>query len=360
MNEIETNSDEIMDKRSENLVFANDNDEKSVFSFKHETFVTTNKGSEERREELDNLSEDNDDVKTTESWKPDTESSRSGFVQETAKTLVTPPGFIFDENGELVDLTPSSMKLRVISIYSEIESGWNVFPTNYNSANGIDSGELQTIHDTNTLYDNSTIHNVPGLLTNNQSLPPLPDNIDAEIPEGNIGKNTDITLNYDSTSKSNNVLSDKSTKKAIPTTANRNMNVNNVQGLKSTPRINLNNVMPEVNVNQIILSKISHPTKLQQLNNYYDTLFSYDTALRLWVQYSLNIPRQESEAILDYKQSKIVSEAYANAEEFSKKHTVSNTMASVNQNVNHLKKKVLQHTIKPKTLFSSIGKGLKL
>lgn len=351
--------DDEADKRS--VLKADDsetkNDNESVVSFKHETFVTMNKKSEQENEEKDDLTDDNDDVNTTESWKPDTESLRSGFVQETAKIVVPPPGFVFDENGKLVDLTPSSMKPRVVSTYSEIESGWNMFPTNY----GGDSVELETIHDTKTLYDNSTIYNVPGLLTNNQNLPPLPDNINAEMSAGIINRDKNTILNHQSTPMSSNVSNNSLTKTTTPSAGNMNINNdNNIQGLKNTPRIDLHNDMPETNINQIILSKTSHSSKLEKLNNYYDTLFRYDTGLQLWVQHSLNMPREEKEAILDYKQSKIVKEAYANAEELSKKHTVSNTMASVNQNVNHLKKKVLQHTMNPKTLFSSISKGVKL
>lgn len=372
---IEKCLDNIKDNRDEQLVPADDdNDERdkhsivkgndtdtnddneSVISFKHETFVTMNKKSEQTTEEEGNFSDDNDAAKTTESWKPDTEPLRSEFVQETVKTVVPPPGFIVDENGKLVDLTPSSMKPRVVSTYSEIESGWNVFPTNYSG----DSVELETIHDTKTLYDNSTIYNVPGLLTNNQNLPPLPDKVNLEMSEGIVGRDKNTTLNHQIIPTPSNGLNDPLAKGSASNSVRMNTTNDNIHVSKNIPRIDLHNSIPETDINQVILSKTSHSSKLEQLNSYYETLSRYDTGLQLWVQHSLNMPKEEKEAILDYKQGKIVKEAYANAEELSKRHTVSNTMASVNQNVNHLKKKVLQHTMNPKTLFSSIGKGVKL
>lgn len=318
---------------------------------------------EEHKEKQENSNNDEDsdddraDVVTTASWQPDTDSSRSGFVQETAKKASPPPGFVFDENGKLVDLTPSSMKPRVVSTYSEIESGWNMFPTNRTNDND-DSNDLETIRDTKTIYDNSTIYNVPGLITNNENLPPLPSNIDT----------TDVTVSNNSSESTSNYQTPVGTL-VTPTTAQTGKSLpTSTYSVGLTPpnskefsRINLNNSMPELNVGKLITTKGNHADKLQQLNSYYNDLVDYDTGLQSWVLYSLkSMPGDENSAIHDYKQSKIVKDAYANAEEFSKKHTVSNTVASVNQNVNHLKKKVLLHTIKPKTLFSSIGKGVKL
>lgn len=301
--------------------------------------------------------DDNEDVKTTSSWQPDTESSRSGFVQETAKKLTPPAGFVFDENGKLVDLTPSSMKPRVVSTYSEIESGWNVFPTNRgnNGTNG-DGADLETINDTKTLYDNSTIYNVPGLLTNNQNLPPLPSKIDPNLVKANHTE-SDSPSTYHTPIGGTTPLTGQSGNSMLPSQSTSNITVPNS---KDSPRINLNNTMPELDINKLITSNNTHNMKLRQLNEYCDNLNNYDTGLQTWVRYSLNMPRGETTSMLDYKQSKIVRDAYENAEDMSKKHTVSNTVASVNHNVSHLKKKVFQHTLKPKTLFSSIGKGVKL
>ena len=301
--------------------------------------------------------DDNDDVKTAASWQPDTEASRSGFVQETAKKLTPPPGFVFDENGKLVDLTPSSMKPRVVSTYSEIESGWNVFPTNRDiNDDNDDNADLETVHDTKTLYDNSTIYNVPGLLTNNQNLPPLPGKIDTTAVK-NSNTDTDSASTYHTPLGGVTPISGQSGKTMPTSQYSLNITAPNSRDIS---KINLNNAMPELNIAKLISSKKTDNIKLQQLNEYYDDLTSYDTGLQTWVRYSLNMPRDEKDGILDYKQSKIVRDAYENAEDMSKRHTVSNTVASVNHNVNHLKKKVLQHTIKPKTLFSSIGKGVKL
>lgn len=320
--------------------------------------ISLKEGSQSDEEDEDNEdNDDNEDVKTTSSWQPDTESSRSGFVQETAKKLTPPPGFVFDENGKLVDLTPSSMKPRVVSTYSEIESGWNVFPTNRGN-NGIneDGADLETIHDTKTLYDNSTIYNVPGLLTNNQNLPPLPGKIDSNVVKTN-NTDTDSTSAYYTPIGANTPIAGQSGN-SIPTSQNSsNITVPNT---KDFSRINLNNTMPELDITKLMTSNKTHNMKLRQLNEYYDNLNNYDTGLQTWVRYSLNMSRGETTSMLDYKQSKIVRDAYENAEDMSKKHTVSNTVASVNHNVSHLKKKVFQHTLKPKTLFSSIGKGVKL
>ncbi|SMN21447.1 similar to Saccharomyces cerevisiae YGR196C FYV8 Protein of unknown function [Maudiozyma saulgeensis] len=278
-------------------------------------------------------------------WKPDTDSLRSGFVQETSKKA--PPGFVYDENGNLIDLTPSSMKGRAVSTYSGIESGWNAFPSEDND----NSGELETIRDTKTIYDNSTIYNVPGLIGRANNLPPLPNNIDTNMK-------TDINNN-------GNEQQDTSRLRSISNATYSSERKVEGPGIhqpnsQEIARINQIHSIPQLDLNKLIISNLSNASKYDQLTSYYEELGNYDTGIQTWISYSLKASSKEKEFLFqEYKDNRHVREAYANAEDLTKKNTVINTVNTVNQNVSHLKKKVFSHTMnsmKPKMLFSSIGK----
>lgn len=265
-------------------------------------------------------------------WKPDTEALRSGFVQETSKEA--PPGFVYDDSGNLVDLTPSSMKSRAVSTYSEMESGWNAFPSEENM------DELEIVGDTKTLYDNNTIYNVPGIITRNQNLPPLPSNLDTTISDQTRNRSTsNATHNSDRKSDIIGIHEPNSQEMA---------------------KLNETHLIPELNLNKLISSNISNASKYEQLTDYCLELGKYDSGIQTWISYSLKSSAKDKDFLFDeYKNNRHVREAYANAEDLTKKNTVINTVNTVNQNVSHLRKKVFSHTrnsMKPKMLFSSISK----
>lgn len=277
-------------------------------------------------------------------WKPDTSAFRSDFVQETSKN--PPPGFVYDESGKLVDLTPSSMKSRIVSTYSEAESAWNAFPSQGNE-------DLETVNDAKTLYDNNTIHNVPGIISNNQNLPPLPNiaqrvtsNDSSDDPKSlGTGNSTSLTLDGDSRREPLQTHF-----KEVFTVPQPNT--------QDIAKISTEKIVPFVDMNKIVSSKSSHAYKIEQLRSYSKQLNDYDTGVQTWLNYTLkSSSKADRDFIFDeYKVSRHVRDAYAHADELSKKHTVSNTVANVNQNVSHLTKKVFAHSKKSRGLFSSIGK----
>ena len=298
-------------------------------------------------------------------WKPDTEALRSGFLQETSKKA--PPGYVVDENGNLVDLTPSSMKQRVVSEYSEMESGWNAFPAN-------DNGEdIETIRDTKTLYDNNTIYNVPGLITNTETLPPLPTNIDTsdlnneDTPSSPLDQQHQleppVSIPSTPNTTNKNVPATRTTAPAstvsTPTSAKTHTSI-----LSEIDNADIGSIaggakdIPKLDINKIIAGKESHIVKLAQLEDYYRELSQFDTGVQAWINYTLRSSSKDNTDFIfeEYKNSKHVREAYANAEDINKKNAVITTVATVNQNVNYLRKKVLAHTMKPKNLFQSIGR----
>lgn len=277
-------------------------------------------------------------------WKPDTEAFRTGFVQETSNN--PPPGYVYDETGKLVDLTPSSMKNRVVSTYSEVESSWNAFPSE-----GKD--DLETIRDTKTIYDNNTIHNVPGILTNNQNLPPLPD----------IAHRV---LSNDSSDDPKSFGTGNSTYTTLDGEAHRGPGQTHFKEVFTVPEPKADEIakvtgqtkVPYLDVNKVLNDKGSHVNKLRQLREYSNQLSEYDGGIQTWLNYTLkSSSKTDRDLIFDeYKVSKHVRDAYANADELNRKHIVSNTVANVNQNVSHLTRRVFAHSKKSRGLFSSIAR----
>ena len=312
---------------------------KSIASSKEENHTEDENdthASEEKNNDSPKLDKSRQSVNLGK-WKPDTEALRSGFVQETAKKA--PPGFVYDETGNLIDLTPSSMKGRAVSTYSGIESGWNAFPADEDGT----GGDLETIKDARTIYDNNTIYNVPGLIGRNTSnLPPLPSNIDT----------TDKPSQGPRLRSISNPISNSDKRIEGPGIHQPNS--------QEIAKINQNNTIPQLDLNKLISGNISYNAKYEQLTDYYKELGDYDSGIQTWISYILKSSTKEKEFLFqEYKDNRHVREAYANAEDLTKKNTVINTVNTVNQNVNHLKKKVFSHTMnsmKPKMLFSSIGK----
>lgn len=277
-------------------------------------------------------------------WKPDTGAYRSGFVQETSNN--PPPGYVYDESGKLIDLTPSSMKPRVVSTYSEVESSWNAFPSEGND-------DLETIKDTKTLYDNNTVHNVPGIISNNQNVPPLP-----ELSQGVRSDENSDGLKSPGTGHSTSTTFDGEGNKGPLQTHFKEVFTVPEPDSKEIARVTEQSKVPYLDLNKVLMSKNAHAYKIRQLRDYSKQLNGYDTGIQTWLSYTLkSSSKTDRDFIFDeYKVSKHVRDAYANADELSRKHTVINTVASVNQNVSHLTKKVFAHSKKSRGLFSSIGK----
>ncbi|CCH59583.1 hypothetical protein TBLA_0B07670 [Henningerozyma blattae CBS 6284] len=355
-----------------------------------------------------------------EPWKPDTDEFRSQFVQDTSNN--PPPGYVYDGEGNLIDLTPASMKnTRVVSTYTDVTSQWNAFPSNGGE-------EVATIRDTATIYDNNTIYNVPGLISNQSNLPPLPADASivaatAQAEVDSAGTKTappsitpldttftqpkaptaistptvDTPLTSSTTiksgspsksgragsvidtphSKSNATLSsvpmaksELSTNSLDPVLSGEKPSETQFKEVFHSPESSSNdliklaqsNVVPYLDMNKVLSSTISHPSKLKQLNQYQEQLQSYDSGIQIWIKQTMktNANAEDEFVFKDYKVSHHVRDAYAHADELSKRHTVSvsNTVDSVTHNVNHLKKKVFMHSmnINSKKLFTSIGK----
>lgn len=273
-------------------------------------------------------------------WKPDTDAFRSGFVTETIDVKNPPEGYIVTEDGEIVeDKTPSDSAIgRNYSISSDTESAWNAFPQGED-----DSDDLNTIADTKTIYDNQTLYNVPAVIANNVAAPALPKNIQLSTDTEFISSNDTILKHING---------------EVPHTEPRlKESFSSEKNDNSLPT--LNSKIPQFDVNKLLASNEPHPTKLKKLNDYEEQMKEFDTGLQAWIQYALKSSNSADKDFIfkDYKVSKHVQDAYAHAENLSKKNSVANT---VNQNVTHLKKKMFSSSMRQKSkgLFSSIGKKL--
>lgn len=369
------------------------------FEDMEEKFIVAAADNSTILEPTDKIDGDNKSETDEKPWQPDTEAFRSDFVQETNKNA--PPGFVYDENGNLVDLTPSSMKQkRIASMYTDLGSQWNAFPLN-------SAEDIETIKDSHTIYDNNTIYNVPGLISKTNALPPLPADAstvaaNAQAQAEDIDQNKAIDKPFEETTQSQDVpemenseepkessVLEKSKsssatydnkgnekKKKSETLLNmssieKSMEPQSMEGTTpSTPvnneliKLAQSNVVPYIDINALLNGNASHSSKLKQLNKHKRDLDDYDSNIQIWIKQTLKTSANaDKEFVFDnYKVNHHVKNAYAHADELSKRHAVSvtNTMDSVTHNVNHLKKKVFSHSMNmpmnSKKLFASIGK----
>ncbi|SCU91430.1 LADA_0F09912g1_1 [Lachancea dasiensis] len=275
-------------------------------------------------------------------WQPDTNATRAGFLGDVP---TAPEGYVIDRDGQKIDLNPSGMRnMRALSTYTDAESTWNAFP----ASGGDTQGDLDTIYDTKTIYDNQTIYNVPGIATNTDSLPPLPHDISAVYSgQTNLITDSDSILKHLNGEKRQHT---SNLKEDFSVHAPDSTEIAQLDG-KAVPRMDLNSLLQ--------MNKKLHSVKLRELEGYSSELQGFDSGLQTWINYALKSSASEKDYIFqDYKVSKHVRDAYAHADELSKKVSVSNTVANVNQNVSHLKRKMFSQSMKEKSkgLFSSIGK----
>ncbi|SCU97376.1 LANO_0E15874g1_1 [Lachancea nothofagi CBS 11611] len=276
-------------------------------------------------------------------WQPNTDATRADFLGEASPQV--PEGYVIDRDGQMVNLNPASIRdTRTFSTYSEAESAWNAFPT---SSNITGNEDLDTIYDTKTIYDNQTIYNVPGIATNTDSLPPLPHDI-----TGMNSSQANTITDSDSILKHLN-----GEKRQHSSNLRENFSIH-APGSKEIAELN-SKAVPQMSLDALLQAKNKlHYAKIKELENFSSELKDYDSGLPTWINYALTNSTSDKDYIFqDYKISKHVKDAYAQADELSKKVSMTITVSNVNQNVSHLKRKVFSQSMKEKSkgLFSSIG-----
>ncbi|AET41547.1 Fyv8p Ecym_8265 [Eremothecium cymbalariae DBVPG len=287
------------------------------------------------------------------SWKPNTDGYRNAFLN---KIGALKEGNNIHANPD-PKLPPVDVKLKNEHTSPGPEFGgdndslWEGFPR----VDAYCEDDLQSVDDTKTIYDNQTLYDVPAIMTNNRNLPPLPQKLtDLNYSsEGFAAENSITDSVVDSDSVLKRLQGEKPPSKPAIFKEHFLSIPDGIQIENATK-----NVLPVLDVCKLLESNLSHSSKMEKLTAHMNELSSHDGGVRTWLAFALKSTQSSKDTIFsEYCVNKHVKQAYANAEEVSKKPSVSTT---VNQNVSQLKKKVFSHSVKEgaKGLLSSIGKKL--
>ncbi|AAS51263.2 ACR036Cp [Eremothecium gossypii ATCC 10895] len=274
-------------------------------------------------------------------WNPDTEGKRGAFLTQ-ASPMSTNKGMCGSQDEE----TTGDDQQLAEPCNDDSDSVWEGFPS---------VGEyedLQSVADIKTIYDNQTLYNVPGIITSSTSVPPLPSSM------SELTSRQDTSILSESTSGSG--LDSDSLMRVVEGQRHAPKPSMFKENFGQTPEVQVehlvNSPVPSLDICALIEGPQSHSFKRDKLNSHIEDLNAYSSGAQTWIKYALKSTQSSSNITFDeYVISKHVQDAYAQAEEVSKKHSVTN---AVNQNVSQLRKKVFSHSMKEgaKGLLSSIGK----
>ncbi|AGO11296.1 AaceriACR036Cp [[Ashbya] aceris (nom. inval.)] len=275
-------------------------------------------------------------------WNPDTEGKRSAFL-----TQASPMSTNRNTSGSQDEETTGDDQQLGEPSNDDSDSVWEGFPSVG------DYEDLQSVADIKTIYDNQTLYNVPGIMASNANVPPLPTNMSEMVSRHDTSTFSESTSGsgLDSDSLMRIVEGQRHAPKPSMFKENfgQSPDVAQIEHAVNIP-------VPSLDICALIEGPQPHSFKREKLNSHLEELTAYSSGAQTWIKYALKSTQSSSNITFDdYVISKHVQDAYAQAEEVSKKHSVTN---AVNQNVSQLRKKVFSHSMKEgaKGLLSSIGK----